>query len=141
MHILWIFFKKGRNCDANLLKKWPFENLWNHFEVLLNKVSPEFMIFAFHDFKDAKMTKCGYPLFFLSDWLAFHNWNDFYMHKYYNGKLTSKVDISITHYLSSYLIKFHNLAFFQLSLDTGDRVGQLSSLEGLWSSSVKIWYF
>ena len=27
------FSRKGRNCDADLLKKWSFENLWNHFEV------------------------------------------------------------------------------------------------------------
>ena len=33
-----IFFAKiGRNFDANLLKKWTFENPWNHFEVLLHK--------------------------------------------------------------------------------------------------------
>ena len=50
MHIPWIFLKKGRNCEANLLKKWTFDNLWNHFEALLHKVSREFMIIAFHDF-------------------------------------------------------------------------------------------
>ena len=44
----------GRNFDANLLKKWTFENLWNHFEVLLHKVSREF-----HDFpSEPKITKC-----------------------------------------------------------------------------------
>ena len=32
------------NCDGNLLKKWTFENLWTHFEVLLHKVSTEFRI-------------------------------------------------------------------------------------------------
>ena len=55
---LGLFEKKCRNCDANLLKNWTFENLWNHFEVLLHKVFPEFMILPFHDFLvDPKITK------------------------------------------------------------------------------------
>mgnify|MGYP002050857676 CR=1 FL=1 len=29
MHTSWIFYKKGRNCDANLIQNWTFENLWN----------------------------------------------------------------------------------------------------------------
>ena len=42
--LLDFFFKKFKK------KLWPFENLWNHFEVLPHKVFLEFTILTFHDF-------------------------------------------------------------------------------------------
>ena len=62
MHTPWIFYKKGRNFDANLIQNWTFESLWNHFQVLLHKLSLEFMTQAFHDFLvDPKIMKCEDP--------------------------------------------------------------------------------
>ena len=58
------FLQKGRNCFP-LIKNWTFESLWNHFEVLLHKMSQEFIILALHDFLiDPKITKFEDPLYF-----------------------------------------------------------------------------
>ena len=44
--------------------KETFEKLWNHFEVLLHKVSLEFMILTFHEFPmEPKITKWEDPLY------------------------------------------------------------------------------
>ena len=60
MHFSWIFLKKGRNCDANLIQNWTFESLWNHFEVSLQSL--EFMTQAFYDFLiGPKIMKCEDP--------------------------------------------------------------------------------
>ena len=54
-YIPWIFLKKIKNCDANLLKKWTFGNVWTQ--------SSEFMILTFYDFHtELRITKCGDPL-------------------------------------------------------------------------------
>ena len=66
MHISWIFHKKWTNCDAILLKKRTFENLWTLLEVLLNKVSQEFMFLAFHDFPaEPKIMNLRFNLHFI----------------------------------------------------------------------------
>ena len=62
---LGFFTKKGKNCDANFIQNWTFVSLWNHFEVLLHKMSLKFMTQAFYDcLIDPKIMICEDPLYF-----------------------------------------------------------------------------